>query len=160
MEINKLKLFMDYKSNGHTWITLSNGDYYPDILPFACELYKPVLVLFGELLKSSESSKSLFIAIAEIKEGWMRIQLARVFRKYISPDTPVEMLKKKVLLNKLLKISAIDLGQLTRLKRHLRKDQFQMKRYAQSCGNTKKEAKKDMILPKSFLTYFRLHFLT
>ena len=25
----------------------------------------------------------------------MRIQLARVFRKYVSPDTPVEMLKKK-----------------------------------------------------------------
>jgi len=35
------------------------------------------------------------MAIVEIKEIWMRIQLARVFRKYVSPDTPVEMLKKK-----------------------------------------------------------------
>ena len=26
---------------------------------------------------------------------WMRIQLCRVFRKYVSPATPVEMLKKK-----------------------------------------------------------------
>ena len=25
----------------------------------------------------------------------MRIQLARVFKKYVSPNTPVEMLKKK-----------------------------------------------------------------
>ena len=28
-------------------------------------------------------------------EQWMRVQLARVFRKYVSPETPVEMLKKK-----------------------------------------------------------------
>jgi hypothetical protein len=33
--------------------------------------------------------------IMEIPDGWMRIQLARVFRKYVSPETPVEMLKKK-----------------------------------------------------------------
>ncbi len=25
----------------------------------------------------------------------MRVQLARVFRKYVSPETPVEMLRKK-----------------------------------------------------------------
>jgi len=33
--------------------------------------------------------------ISEINQPWMRIQLARVFRKYVSPNTPVEMLKKK-----------------------------------------------------------------
>jgi hypothetical protein len=26
---------------------------------------------------------------------WLRVQLARVFRKYVSPLTPVEMLKRK-----------------------------------------------------------------
>jgi hypothetical protein len=31
----------------------------------------------------------------EITQPWMRIQLARVFRKYVSPNTPVEMLKHK-----------------------------------------------------------------
>lgn len=87
--------FRDFKDNAHNWITLSTGEYYPDILPEACELYKPVLVLFSQLLKSSESSEALFMSISEIKEGWMRIQLARVFRKYVSPETPVEMLKKK-----------------------------------------------------------------
>jgi hypothetical protein len=87
--------FADYKENGHTWITLSSGEYYPDILQDARELYKPVLVLFGQLMKSSESSIQLFLNISDVADGWMRIQLARVFRKYVSPETPVEMLKKK-----------------------------------------------------------------
>jgi len=51
--------------------------------------------MFGQLLKASESSARLLIAISETSDGWMRIQLARVFRKYVSPEIPVEMLKKK-----------------------------------------------------------------
>jgi len=35
------------------------------------------------------------MAIAETHPQWMRIQLCQVFRKYVSPETPVEMLKKK-----------------------------------------------------------------
>ena len=91
----KEKIFSEYREDGHLWITLSAGEYYPDILPLACELYKPVLVTFGQLLKESHSSSDLFLAISETKPQWMRIQLCRVFRKYVSPDTPVEMLKKK-----------------------------------------------------------------
>jgi len=91
----KAQSFADFKSEGANWITLATGEYYPDILKDACELYKPVLVLFGQLLKTSESSTRLFLQIAEQTDGWMRIQLARVFRKYVSPETPVEMLKKK-----------------------------------------------------------------
>lgn len=89
------KCFADYKADAHNWITLSSGEYYPDILKDACELYKPVLVLFGQIMKESESSIRLFLNISDITDGWMRIQLARVFRKYVSPETPVEMLKKK-----------------------------------------------------------------
>lgn len=91
----KPKAFADYKGDARNWITLATGEYYPDILKDACELYKPVLVLFGQLLKSSESSNRLFLQIAEQTDGWMRVQLARVFRKYVSPETPVEMLKQK-----------------------------------------------------------------
>lgn len=91
----KPKSFADYKADARNWITLASGEYYPDILKDACELYKPVLVLFGQLLKSSESSNRLFLQIAEQTDGWMRVQLARVFRKYVSPETPVEMLKQK-----------------------------------------------------------------
>ncbi len=89
------KDFGDYRPDAPTWITLATGEYYPDILPEACELYKPVLVLFGQILKRSESSTALFVNICELTETWMRVQLARVFRKYVSPTTPVEMLKNK-----------------------------------------------------------------
>src|SRR5206468_2525232 len=58
-------------------------------------LYKPVLVMFGDLVKRSESSQALFMSICELTQTWMRIQLARVFRKYVSPTLSVEMLKQK-----------------------------------------------------------------
>src|SRR6267378_3919136 len=89
------KSFLKYKEDGANWITLAGGEYYPDILKEACELYKPVLVMFGQLLKKSESSERLFLNIAEVPDGWMRVQLSRVFRKYVSPETPVEMLRRK-----------------------------------------------------------------
>jgi len=89
------KKFRDFKQEGANWITLASGEFYPDILVDACKLYTPVLEIFGQLVKSSESSQRLFIETTEIKQPWMRIQLARVFRKYVSPTTPVEMLKKK-----------------------------------------------------------------
>jgi hypothetical protein len=79
------KTFADYRPEAHLWITLSTGDYYPDVLPQACELYQPVLVTFGQLIKSSHSSQDLFLAISEINPQWMRVQLCRVFRKYVSP---------------------------------------------------------------------------
>ena len=88
-------IFSDYKKDGANWITLASGEFYPDILVDACKLYQPVLEIFAQLLKSSESSERLFISTTEIKPIWMRIQLARVFRKYTSPNTPVEMLKHK-----------------------------------------------------------------
>jgi hypothetical protein len=94
--------FGDYKRDAHNWITLATGEFYPDILPQACELYKPVLILFGQFTQSSESSAALFRQICEVGEGWMRIQLARVFRKYVSPNTPVEMLKKKTSCEKII----------------------------------------------------------
>ena len=90
-----MKSFADYKKDAPNQITMANGEFYPDILVEACELYKPVLVYFGQLVKTSESSVRLLEEITKLKEAWMRIQLLRVFRKYVSPDTPVEMLKKK-----------------------------------------------------------------
>lgn len=90
-----MKSFADYKDDAPNWITMANGEFYPDILSDACELYKPVLVYFGLLLKTSESSTRLLLQITDVKEKWMRTQLYRVFRKYVSPQTPVEMLTKK-----------------------------------------------------------------
>ena len=47
------------------------------------------------LLRQSETSVRLLINIADVPTQWMRVQVARVFRKYVSPETPVEMLKQK-----------------------------------------------------------------
>jgi hypothetical protein len=90
--------FSDYKEDAPNWITMAGGEFYPDILADACELYKPVLLTFGQLVKSSETSAVLLQSITETKQPWMRVQLCRVFRKYVSPQTPVEMLKKKSLI--------------------------------------------------------------
>lgn len=89
------RTFRDYKNEAEAWITLATGEYYPDILSSACNLYEPVLVEFGQLLEHSPSSVSLFTSIAAMPSQWMRIQLCRVFKKYVSPQTPVEMLKVK-----------------------------------------------------------------
>lgn len=91
----KTKSFADYKMDAPNQITMANGAFYPDILVQACELYKPVLVYFGQLLKTSASSEILLKEITKLTQTWMRIQLLRVFRKYVSPDTSVEMLKTK-----------------------------------------------------------------
>lgn len=91
-----MKAFREYtQEERRNYITLSTGEYYPDILEDACKLYAPVLETFSRHLKRSESSKALFISIAASPNQWMRNQLCRVFRKYVSPETPVEMLKKK-----------------------------------------------------------------
>lgn len=96
MGVIKMKNFRDFKeSERRNFITLSTGEYYPDILVDATRLYTPVLETFSNLLKKSASSKDLFMNISKTPNSWMRIQLCRVFRKYVSPDTPVEMLKKK-----------------------------------------------------------------
>lgn len=91
-----MKAFRDYTpAERRTYITLSTGEYYPDILEDACRLYMPVLETFSQLLKRAESSVALYLSIADIPNQWMRIQLCRVFRKYVSPETSVEMLKQK-----------------------------------------------------------------
>lgn len=93
--MSKQKKFRDYKAEGDAWITLATGEYYPDILPDACRLYEPVLIEFGLLLKASHSSTNLFTSLMDTPNQWMRTQLCRVFKKYVSPQTPVEMLKRK-----------------------------------------------------------------
>lgn len=89
------KSFRDYWLEAADWITLSTGEFYPDVLPQACRYYAPVLEEFGSLLRTAPSSRSFFLSITDTPNQWMRTQLCRVFKKYVSPDTPVEMLKRK-----------------------------------------------------------------
>ncbi len=99
-----MRNFRDYTpAERRNYITLSTGEYYPDILKDACTLYAPVLHTFSKLLHEAGSSVALFKGIAQEPSIWMRIQLCRVFRKYVSPETPVEMLKKCTQADKICK---------------------------------------------------------
>lgn len=87
--------FDDYKNDNYNWITLASSEYYPDYIQSAKNYYGPVLAEFRTLLTTSASSAILYRSIMNGTSGWMRIQLCRVFKRYISPTTPVELLKRK-----------------------------------------------------------------
>lgn len=89
------RTFDDYKSENYIWITMAASEYYPDYLLAARNYYGPVLSQFRTLLTTSASSTMLYRSIMNQSNGWMRTQLCRVFKRYISPNTPVELLKKK-----------------------------------------------------------------
>ena len=86
------KSFADYKAENYSWITLGPAGYYPDSVALAKQLYQPVLDQFRTLLNAATSSSDLYRKIMAVK-GPKRTQLCRIFRKYISPATPVEVLK-------------------------------------------------------------------
>ena len=60
------------------YITLSTGEYYPDILVDACRLYSPVLETFSSMLRRSESSSALFIipSMISLQLPWFFIRPA------------------------------------------------------------------------------------
>ncbi|WP_262180591.1 hypothetical protein [Haloarcula laminariae] len=89
--------FGDYKDEGQDWITFVEADYYPDYLIPAKEKYKEDMEQFGKLIERADSSADV---LRIINNEWtttekQRTQLLRIFRRYISPDTSVEMMKKK-----------------------------------------------------------------
>lgn len=89
--------FGEYEDEAQEWITFVAADYYPDYLEPATEKYEDDMAAFGDLLERAESSADV---LRLINEEWtttekQRTQLLRIFRRYVSPDTSVEMLKKK-----------------------------------------------------------------
>ena len=93
MEGNK-KTFRVLQEEGPKWITVISSEYYPDTLEAAKEYYRPALEKFRSLIDKVSTSEELYKEINKEK-GWMHIQLHRIFRKYVSPGTSVEMLKVK-----------------------------------------------------------------
>jgi hypothetical protein len=85
--------FNEYRPEARGWITIFDTAFYPDTLAAAIARYGPVLVLFRDLAETADSAADLLRDIqGQAKE--VRGQLLRVFRKYVSPDTSVEMLKR------------------------------------------------------------------
>ena len=86
------KSFGDYKPDNYSWITLAPAEFYPDSVALANQHYGRVIAQFGALMQAASSSADLYRKIMATKNP-ERIQLCRIFRKYISPATPVEVLK-------------------------------------------------------------------
>ncbi len=78
----------------YKYITVFDSPYYPDYLDEKVALHKPTLIEFRKIVKKSNSSSEVLKNINE-RKGRDRVQLCRLFRKFISPDTSVEMLKVK-----------------------------------------------------------------
>jgi hypothetical protein len=67
-----MRNFRDFSpEERRNYITLSTGEYFPDILEDACRLYAPVLEMFSRLLHTSESSSALYISISQSPNQWM-----------------------------------------------------------------------------------------
>lgn len=86
--------FGEYRNKASQYITFIDSEFYPDYLDEARTIYGSVIEQFIELASVADSSANLLIRITE-KPNPSRTQLLRVFRKYVSPDTSVEMLKVK-----------------------------------------------------------------
>jgi hypothetical protein len=156
---SKREYFSDYKKDGFNWITLASGEFYPDILKDACTLYEPVLVLFGELLKKSESSERMLKNIGEIGVGWSRIQLARIFRKYVSPKTPVEMLKVKSKISEIIRTFGPDFRPIQKVQAAFLTRPIPDEALCALLWEYKDRGKKGYDLTESFFEIFRTKFL-
>lgn len=84
----------NYNDTIYDYITIFDSPFYPDFLEAAEAIHTPTLEQFKDLMDVAISSKNLLELIVKEKNP-MRTQLLRIFRKYISPDTSVEMLKVK-----------------------------------------------------------------
>lgn len=86
--------FADFKVEGARWITVAESDFYPDYLEDAKGYYAGFIDTFRIEAEQSFSSAELLRKLSAYK-GSDSTQLMRVFRKYVSPPTSVEMLKRK-----------------------------------------------------------------
>lgn len=86
--------FGDFAVEMSAWITVFDSPFYPDTLDAAITTYTPVIEEFTELCQEASDSIDLYRKIQALPPE-TRIQVLRVFRRYVSPDTSVEMLKGK-----------------------------------------------------------------
>lgn len=91
------KKFSELWPEAGTWITPGVTQPFPNYLAAATERYAPAMAKFKVLLKESASSEDLFERIHEIGDPELRISLIRIFRRYVSPSSPVELLKRRAL---------------------------------------------------------------
>jgi len=90
----KMKSFRDYFNEMAKQITFMDSEFYPDYLETAKATYIHFFEVFTTMCNEQSSSEALLLEITKITDS-SRIQLLRLFRLFFSPDTSVEMLKRK-----------------------------------------------------------------
>lgn len=112
--------FKDFKHEKEKWITFVESSYYPDYLDVARKEYAPFLEKFNELLKKASSSQELPELIMNERGSRDRIQLLRIFRRYVSPDTSVEMLKVKQKTQRIIREFGSKFRSIEEVRKHFR----------------------------------------
>lgn len=85
--------FADFEQDKWTWITAFDVGFYPDHFPTALAHYTPTIDRFRLLAAQAPTSADLLRLIQKEPPAG-RIQLLRIFRRFVSPVTSVEMLKR------------------------------------------------------------------
>jgi hypothetical protein len=85
--------FADLEEEGGKWITSTGVDFYPDYLAAATNMYSASFNAFGRLIQSAGSSIELLRAIFSEPSDQRKV-LLRIFRRYVSPESPVELIKR------------------------------------------------------------------
>lgn len=88
-----MKFLSDYESTVWSQITFVDSPFYPDYMEAVEIAYSEAFDTFWNLVKQSVDSANLLRSIMTEKGG-LRMNLLKLFRRFVSPDTSVEMLKK------------------------------------------------------------------
>lgn len=92
------------------------------------------------------------------QESWMRIQLARVFKRYVSPGTPVEMLKKKTQATQICKSYRKDFRPIQEVQQAFSSRPIPDEPLCALLWEYKDRGKKGYDLTERFFELFRSHF--
>lgn len=152
-----LATFREYQVDAAKWITPVETEFYPDYLEDARTLYGPVLIRFTELVEAAQSSEQLFLAINQ-EAGVTRTRLLRVFRKYVSPITSVEMLKRKRRADEVVRDFGAYFRSLEDVKRHLLQRPNPDETIMALLWEYKERGQKGYELSSTFFDWFELKF--
>jgi len=155
---DQAKSFGDYKAERYRWITSAQTAFYPDYLGHATALYMPVLEQFKSLLQSAKTSEDLFWQIEAIRKPLMRTQLWRVFRKYVSPSTSVEMLKVKEQASDIVTHFGGDFRPIDEVKQAFASRDLPDDALSALLWEYKERGQSGYNLTEEFFDYFGLHF--
>ncbi|MFB2769798.1 hypothetical protein ACE1AT_10995 [Pelatocladus sp. BLCC-F211] len=145
--------FSSYKANAAKLITIFDSPFYPDSLDEAKILYGSVIERFTELVEIAQSSTNLLEIITQEPDP-IRIQLLRVFRRYVSPDTSVEMTKRKSKIPEIIAEFGVRFRPLEEVRRNLKSRPIPDEALMISLLEQSKRGQKGYDLTEAFFLWF------